>query len=615
MRRMKCGWITIWAVIAAFSLQAQGISSPEPAPPAAIGRFPTGGGSGRLSSDTIQFRQLFPDNPKSGKLAKLLRNTLTRRRNPASEREAMRRENDYYDRFEGRTIGAIHIFRNNVFDEDQDLRWPERLANSTHTITREKQIQRDLLFQEGDTIDPILMMNNRRLIRSRDYIADVNMLIVPQKEDTTVVDVYVITRDKWSISADASFGGDGKSFVELYDNNIFGWGNKLSITTSFDWKHRFDYGGNGLEYEIPNIAGSFFSGRLIARKHFDISEYGLEINKEFIRRTDYAVGVSLFQNRERIHIYDQDTIIKTTWKAADVWGGRSLYIPAWKSSLYFSGRLSYLDYLERPPVSERLNPYFHDETLLLAEVGVYRERFRTTNRIYGYGINEYVAHGYKLGLNTGYSWGEFGNRWYMGLNFSGGAFTRIGYFGGSIGLGSYLNHHDGKFYRSALVSELRYFSNLRGENRYPVRQFVTIGLTRGWNRLDGYQEVIGFTDDMQLRALRRRVFGQNRLLMNTETVVFTPWHIYEFRFAMFAFLDMGLIGNYGNLFKNDFYSTIGLGVRIKNEHLIFNTVTIRLGVALGKNGLVESQYFRIDNSERMALMRFIPQKPVVIPYE
>lgn len=182
-------------------------------------------------------------------------------------------------------------------------------------------------------------------------------------------------------------------------------------------------------------------------------------------------------------------------------------------------------------------------------------------------------------------------------------------------MGTYLNHHDGKFYRSALSAEIRYFSNLRGENRYPVRQFVTIGVTRGWNRLDGYQEVIGFTDDMQLRALNRRVFGQNRLLMNTETVVFTPWHIYEFRFALFGFLDMGLIGNYGNVFKNDFYSTLGLGVRIKNEHLIFNTVTIRLGVALGKNGLVESQYFRIDNSEKMALMRFIPQKPVVIPYQ
>ena len=612
---MKGGWLTILAIIAAFSSQAQGIAPTEPAPPRTLRRFPSGGGSGRFSSDTIQFKQLFPENPESGKLSQWLRSTLTRRRNAASERELMRRENEYYDRFEGRTIGNIHIFRNNVFDGEEKLRWPERVANATHVVTKEKPIRRDLLFEPGDTINSMLMMSNRRLIRSRNYIADVNILIVPQEIDSTIVDVYVITRDKWSISADASFGGDGKSFIELYDNNIFGWGNKLSITTSFDWKHRFDYGGNGFEYEIPNIAGSFFSGRLVARKHFDISEYGMEINKEFIRPTDYAVGLSILRKRERIHMYAQDTTIKTTWQAVDFWGGRSLYIPAWKSSLYFSGRVSYLDYLERPPVSKYLNPYFHNETLLLTEIGIYKERFRTTNRIYGYGINEYVAHGYKLGLNTGYSWGEFGNRWYLGLNVAGGTFTRLGYFGGSIGLGSYLNHHDGKFYRSALVSEFRYFSNLQGERRYPVRQFVTIGITRGWNRLEGYQEVIGFTDDMQLRALNRRVFGQNRLLMNTETVVFTPWHIYEFRFALFGFLDMGLIGNYGNFFKNDFYSTIGLGVRIKNEHLIFNTISIRLGVALGKNGLVESQYFRIDNSERMALMRFIPQKPIVIPYQ
>lgn len=575
----------------------------------------SGQGSGRLSSDTIKLRQLFPDNPESGKLAKLLRNTLSSRRNPESERVAMRRENDYYDRFEGRTIGDIHIFRNNVFEGQENLRWPERLANSTHTVTRENQIRRDLLFRPGDSLDAATMMNNRRLIRSRDYIADVNMIIIPEEADSTVVDVYVITRDKWSISADASFRGDGKTFIELYDNNIFGWGNKLSIATSFDWKHKFAYGGNRVEYEIPNIAGSFFSGRLVAGKHFDRSEYGVEVNKDFIRPTDYAVGASIIRKREYVNIYELDTTIKTTWKTFDFWGGRSLYIPKLKNSIFFSGRFSHLGYLERPAVSPTLNPYFHDESILLTEVGLYRERFRTTNRIYGYGINEYVAYGYKLGINTGYSWGEFGNRWYLGMNVSGGTFTRLGYFGGSIGLGSYLNHHDGKFYRSALVSEFTYFSNLRGRSRYPVRQFLTVGVTRGWNRLDGYREVIGFTDDMQLRAMKYRAFGQNRLLLNSETVVFTPWHLYEFRFAMFAFLDMGLIGNDGNFFRNDFYSTLGLGVRIKNEHLIFNTVTIRLGVALGKHGLVESQYFRVDNSERMNLMRFIPQKPVIVPYQ
>ncbi len=39
--------------------------------------------------------------------------------------------------------------------------------------------------------------------------------------------------------------------------------------------------------------------------------------------------------------------------------------------------------------------------------------------------------------------------------------------------------------------------------------------------------------------------------------------------AMFGFADFGLIGDNGNIFKNNFYATVGLGIRIKNEHLIF----------------------------------------------
>ena len=47
----------------------------------------------------------------------------------------------------------------------------------------------------------------------------------------------------------------------------------------------------------------------------------------------------------------------------------------------------------------------------------------------------------------------------------------------SIELGSYINTRDGKFYRTALVSNINYFSNLLGTGRYKVRQFLNNSIT------------------------------------------------------------------------------------------------------------------------------------------
>ena len=77
---------------------------------------------------------------------------------------------------------------------------------------------------------------------------------------------------------------------------------------------------------------------------------------------------------------------------------------------------------------------------------------------------------------------------------------------------------------------------------------------------------------------------------------------------------MGLLGYDGNLFNNGFYSTFGVGVRIKNEHLIFRTINIRLGIALGKNGWLGMQYFHISTEDKRQPLRFIPEKATAIDY-
>ena len=558
-------------------------------------------------------RQQKNDKEGPGRFTSFIYNSIKARpRNPEEEQRALRRENDYMSRFAGRTIGEIHVYRNNVFEGSN--RWVDRTLNSMHYPTREKQIRNDLLFHTGDTLDPVEIRNNRRLLRSRDYISDVNILAVPRPEDTTIVDMYVLTKDKWTISADLDIDSDGPSSIEIYDDNFLGLGDRFSIRTYLDWKHAFRYGGNLVEYSMPNIGGTFWDGRVVAGQGFDNSAYGIELKKEFIRPTDYGAGASFMYKRDLIDIFPPDTSIHARWTILDLWGGRAFAIPALRNSLYFTARFFNLHYTDRPEVSNTLNPYFHSNSMVIGSIGFYKERFQLASLIYGYGVPEDIAYGYRTAFLTGYSWGEFGNRWYFGGEFSAGYFTRIGYFGIGAGLGSYLNQSGGQFYQTTLSARITYFTNLMGTGRYPIRQFLTLNATRGWNRLDGFRETLEFNSMADLRGMKEDVYGTNRMVLNTETVVFTPWHIAQFKMAMFGFADFGLIGDNGNIFKNNFYATVGLGIRIKNEHLIFNTISIRLGVALNKNGFMDSHYFNLSNRDRNNPIRYIPVKAAPIDY-
>ncbi len=83
---------------------------------------------------------------------------------------------------------------------------------------------------------------------------------------------------------------------------------------------------------------------------------------------------------------------------------------------------------------------------MLVGLGLYREKFYTTNMIYGFGTREYLATGYHGRLQgsragrRGYSWREFGEDMYMGLSYKAGiGFTRAGYLMGGFSLGSFID--------------------------------------------------------------------------------------------------------------------------------------------------------------------------------
>lgn len=522
------------------------------------------------------------------------------------------RDQQNFERYEGYVIRDIYVDTDNIADTASRL-WIDRTVNSLHAVTRPGVIRNDLFFKSGDRLDPVLMMNNRQLIQSRNYISDIEFTIVPVPGSTSEVDIHIRTRDTWTISLDTRIDGDGETNLRVFDKNIGGVGGTLGISSFFNWRHG-GYGGNLVDFDMPNIAGTFFSGNVRLDKAFDRHYVGAMVNKEFITDFDHAGGASFMKSRDTVEILYLDTTIHYSYQKFEVWAGKAFRLGALGNSIYATARYFSNRFLDRPRVEPEYNPFFHDQKAMLASVGVYRERFRTATRIYGYGVEEYVAYGYKAELTGGYSWGEFNDVWYAGGSFKAGRFYRFGYLALDVGLGTSING-EGKFFRTSLVSNITYFSPLINlGSRYQIRQFTNFNLTRGWNRVSGFRETLAFVDAAELHGLQEPVFGQNRLVMRNETVFFTPWRIHGFRFAAYTFADLGLIGDRANFFQNDFYATLGAGVRIKNERLIFATVNIRLGFALSSHGFIDADYFRLSNKNIQVPIRYIPQRAQPVEY-
>ena len=521
-------------------------------------------------------------------------------------------ESRLFERFAGRRITEVAIEQDPVFDRDGN--WFERTGNKLHVSTRERVLRRDLLFRAGEEVDPELLVRNLQLLRSRSYVSDAEFILTPDPHDSTYVKVTLRTRDSWTITVDGALHGEGRTMVALSDANIFGSGNRLSVATNFS-RNDFSYGGNVVSYDIPNLFGSFYKANFSAGRDFYNSELRLGVNKEFILPTDYELGVSYDNVKTKYYLVDRDTSELAKSRTFNVWAGRSKYIPSIRSSVYLTARYGFARFGRRPFTSKYYNPIFHDCDNVLVGAGFYREKFYTANMVYGFGIREFLATGYKAELVSGYSWREFGEDLYLGVSYKMGGFTRLGYLMGGFSLGSFIDMATGAWSQSAVDVDLRWFSPLFLWERSRIRQFLGLNYTQGWNRYGGSNEVVRFTRQNGLSLLREDRMGTNRMVLNTETVFFTPYQPLGFRIALFGFADFGLLGYDANIFRNNFFTTFGLGVRLRNERLVFSTIQLRLGIALGKGGLLDNRYFEASNGTRLEQYRYLPARPEIVRFQ
>jgi hypothetical protein len=226
---------------------------------------------------------------------------------------------------------------------------------------------------------------------------------------------------------------------------------------------------------------------------------------------------------------------------------------------------------------------------------------------------EDVPYGYMFEILSGYEWGQYANRPYIGANVSFGKYMARHYLYGQLGYGSFINNHT--LEQGTIQLQLRGFSNLNTWGMFfQNRNFFTVTYMNGINRFkDEFTrlENTGGIPGLYSPSLR----GNEKLVLNLESVLFSPYRLLGFRFAFFASIDLGFIKTENlKFYEATPYSGLGLGVRIRNEQLVFDTFEIKFSIYPGMPADARPMYINAGSIPGLRSNVLFPDKPTVVDY-
>ena len=487
-----------------------------------------------------------------------------------------------YKPYDGKYIRSINIRKVDVLEGSVDDTTQTastllaRLANKLHVNTRERIIRNHVMFQVGDIMYDYLVADNERLIRQLAYIQDCRIWVVPNLEDTALVDVWVITEDKFSFAVDGTVGGVGNYYGELVQTNLMGIGHEIGLGIKHldETNPSNDY---NTWYKARNIYGTFIDINAKYRNSYLGTELESSIGRGFVNQfTKYAFSttVGFITNNEQAMQADSSIkAVKYSNNFQDTWFGKQIMLGGkeQRKSLFLVARFRRFDAVDRPYVKIDSNTSFHNYRLIIGGVTYRKQNFYKNNFIQRFGVTEDIPYGYFLQYNIGYEDKEFRPRAYnsavIGLGFR---IEKIGYLSLINEFGSYIKQDD--LDQGEYKFKLNYIANIIKLGRYKLRNLFTYSYVVGISRIKGENVSI----ENQIHGLKGTgLDGSEISLFHYELVNFTPWNAYGFRVAIATYADMAFLHSDKNILaQSNVYSAFGMALRIRNESLAIKSIEI-----------------------------------------
>ena len=534
---------------------------------------------------------------------------------------------NYYSQLEGKIISEISIKSLDVFGptfQDTSKRASnnfEKAANKIHTKSNLKSIQKLLLFKVGDVVDPEVIYENERLIRSLPYIKEINIILEQDTLYSGLVKVYIIIKDRFSFGASGNVNGIQSAAFELYNNNIFGVGHEIGFVFA-GHVNKQPYLGLETYYKIKNIHGKFIDISFGYLNTYKSEGFRFNLNKPFITSSikwGYgATGIRMFRTN---WIFQDDAVyselpMDLTYFGA--WAGHSFQVKQNQpenAQIVLSAGFNSQKFYKRPDFEMGSISYFANRTFLLTSLTFTQRRFVQDELIFSYGITEDIPEGFKNEIVYGYDINEFGNRHYAHLLLSNGnlLINRKGYLYMEGGIGSYYNKQG--FEQGQIDARIYFISKLLNAGQKRYRLFVKTDYTIGMHRLE--IENLNLSRNNLIRGFRSdEVVGKQRLSLNFEYVLFLRKEFYKFNMALFGFSDVGVIGsNKEFILSQNYYSGVGLGIRLHNENLVFKTIQLRFAFFPFHPNDMSFVGFVLEEQSKRQFYSFEPTQPQTLKFE
>ena len=531
-----------------------------------------------------------------------------------------------YKVFEGKIIRNIQIkvlqpFGTNIYNPDSVNRRNKfnNTLNRLHVNTNQSVILNNLLFEQGEKVNPAIIAESETFLRNAGYINDARITIDSISGINDSVDVQVIVRDIWSIGATVQKITPSALTLNVFDKNILGSGNRLGVDFLFnsDYSKKFGFGG---EYLYKNVAKTFIDLDVSYLDKMTAEEIALSAERKLHPSLHYFGEVSYHNRTLRPHIVNWDSITPDRYEDFSVSFGKAIDLPGDYAvkRLVLSGHYKqkspeYRNEVYQDYFKDKYPPYrFIKNRIWLLQLSLYQQAYYREYLIHNFGVTEDIAHGYNLSLQFGYSqFDQYKDAFYGSLSgaFSTGKLAK-GLLHAESSISSFLNNEEP--FEGVFKLGLHYYSPLFSSKIGRLRQFINVNYSKllSSQRYFGDEIYFGSSTTLETDDLSKSTRGVERLIIKSESDLFSKLEIAGFRFLFYNFVDVGWITPKNNLFhKDNFYWGIGAGIRIRNDVLVFNTLDIKFGFYPNLNQSNFGRIFNIDSSTPKVSPNFVPEYP------
>lgn len=525
-----------------------------------------------------------------------------------------------YEKYAGKKISCVQIEIFKPFGGIQDnmtqkVSKAQKFGNKIHFKAKEWFVKGDVLFKEGDIVNPTLFADTEKLLWDRKKFKDVSILIY-EDSTTNEVDVLVYLQDKLSYSVSLGYSNNR---VSIYGStyNFLGLPNTLNLFTGVNFnKHNIWAAGGTYKYENIQASQINFSTKfIIERLNQDIST---SFYRDFFSIKSKWAFDALYNYKNTTlslngNLRDPSSFVRAKSHYYSLWLAYAVplknLMPCKDDKLKFviATKLNYLNLKSRPFIIDRnFNETFIEQQNYKVGIGIARWDFYLERNAFYVDIAEYFPRGISASLWTGQQIDELaGRRTIIDFTVNYGIFfKKFGYIYPQINFNTFVKNR--KREQMQTKFNVDYVSkNVAFAKHMFFRQVLKGGANLGFfvpeERYFNINEINGIRG-----FYSPNLKGSKSITLSAEVDLFLDKTVILSKGMVYAFCDMGWISENGKrLFTQSNYQYgIGAGMRFRSVDLGFPYLDFQLSVyPRGKNFGAQLFQFKLYESNINAILQ------------